>query len=75
VARDPNETRPEHVQELRDAGFDDAQITALTVYVAGRMAFSAVNGALGAAPDVEYRTLAPEPVLRAVDYGRPIADG
>lgn len=73
VARDPGGTRPEDVQALRDAGFDDGQILALTVYVAGRVAFSTVNGALGAAPDVEYRTLAPEPVRAAVAYGRPVA--
>jgi alkylhydroperoxidase family enzyme len=73
VARDPNGTTPDDVRALREAGFDDGQILALTVYVAGRMAFSAVNGALGARPDAEYRTLAPEPVLSAVDYGRPVA--
>ena len=75
VARDPNRTSPDDVRGLREAGFDDAQILALTVYVAGRMAFSAVNGALGARPDAEYRALAPDPVLSAVDYGRPLAGG
>ena len=74
VARDPNGTTPVHVAALRNAGFDDEQILALTVYVAGRMAFSAVNGALGAQPDPEYRTLAPQRVLSAVDYGRPLAE-
>ena len=74
VARDPNGTSPDDVRALREAGFDDAAIAALTVYVAGRVAFSTVNGALGARPDAEYRTLAPGPVLAAVDYGRPVAD-
>ena len=75
VAQDPNGTTPDDVRALREAGFDDAQVLALTVYVAGRIAFSTVNGALGARPDAEYRTLAPPPVLGAVDYGRPVADG
>ncbi len=75
VARDPNGTSPDDVRALREAGFDDEQILAVTVYVAGRMAFSAVNGALGARPDAEYRTLAPEPVRSAVGYGRPVAGG
>jgi uncharacterized peroxidase-related enzyme len=74
VARDPNGTGPDDVAALRDAGFDDAQILALTVYAAGRMAFSAVNDALGARPDVQYRESAPEAVLHAVTYGRPIAE-
>ena len=47
--------------ELRDAGFSDADIFAMTVYVALRIALSTVNDALGACPDAEYRTLAPAP--------------
>jgi alkylhydroperoxidase family enzyme len=74
VARDPNGAGPEEVQALREAGFDDAQVLALTVYAACRIAFSTVNGALGARPDAEYREFAPEPVLTAVTYGRPVAD-
>jgi uncharacterized peroxidase-related enzyme len=72
VARDPNGTRTEDVQELRDAGFSDADIFAMTVYVALRIALSTVNDALGARPDAEYRTLAPAPVRDAVTYGRPV---
>jgi hypothetical protein len=56
VARESNGTSPGQVAALRDACFDDAQIVALTVYVAGRLAFSAVNSALGTRPDAEYRT-------------------
>ena len=74
VARDPNGTGPDDVRALREAGFDDAQVLALTVYAACRVAFSAVNGALGAHPDAEYREFAPAPVLAAVTYGRPLAD-
>jgi alkylhydroperoxidase family enzyme len=66
VARDPNGTGPDDVRALRDAGFDDAQILALTVYAAGRVAFSTVNGALGAHPDVQYRETAPHAVRDAV---------
>ena len=72
VTRDPNGTSTEDVQELRDAGFSDADIFAMTVYVALRVALSTVNDALGARPDAEYRTLAPAPVRDAVTFGRPI---
>ena len=74
LARDPNGTTAADVEALRAAGYDDAQILAISVYVAGRIAFSTVNGALGAAPDAAYRTLAPERVRAAVAYGRPVAD-
>jgi alkylhydroperoxidase family enzyme len=72
VTRDPNATSTEDVQELRDAGFCDADIFAMTVYVALRIALSTVNDALGARPDARYRTLAPAPVRGAVTFGRPI---
>ena len=73
VAHDPNGTTPEDVQALRDAGFGDAQIVGVTAYVAGRVAFSAVNDALGARPDAELLAQAPEAVRAAVDWGRPPA--
>jgi uncharacterized peroxidase-related enzyme len=72
VARDPNHTSAADVQDLRDAGYSDAQIFAMTAYVALRLAFSTVNDALGARPDAAFRTSAPEAVLGAVSYGRPI---
>ncbi len=72
VVRDPNHTSAADVQELRDAGFGDAQIFAMTAYVALRLAFSTINDALGARPDSAFRSSAPEAVLDAVDYGRPI---
>jgi alkylhydroperoxidase family enzyme len=72
VARDPNGTSAQDVQELRDAGFSDADIFAITVYVALRIALSTVSDALGVLPDAQYRTLAPSPVRDAVTYGRPI---
>ena len=73
VARDPNATTPDDVQALRDAGFGDAQIFAVTAYVAGRVAFSTVNDALGARPDAELLALAPDAVRATVDWGRPPA--
>ena len=47
LARDPNSTTAADVQSLRAAGFDDAQIFAITVFAALRIAFSTVNDALG----------------------------
>ena len=73
VARDPNATSAADVQRLRDAGFTDPEILAITLFVGLRMAFSSVNDALGAAPDPALRSTAPPAVLDAVTYGRPIA--
>lgn len=73
VARDPNATTGADVQSLRDVGFDDAQILAVTTFVALRLAFSSVNDALGARPDHELGASAPAPVRDAVTYGRPVA--
>ena len=75
VARDPNGTGEADVAELRQAGFSDADIFAMTVFVALRVAFSTVNDALGARPDAVFRTAAPAAVRDAVSYGRPIATG
>jgi alkylhydroperoxidase family enzyme len=74
VARDPNRTSAADVQELRDAGFSDSQIFAITVFVALRIAFSTVNDALGVCPDAALRSTAPQEVLDAVTFGRPIDD-
>ena len=57
------------VQSLRDAGFDDDQIMAVTVFVALRVAFSTVNDALGAVPDPNSAGL-PAPIADAVTWGR-----
>jgi uncharacterized peroxidase-related enzyme len=75
VARDPNGTSASDVQELRDVGFSDGEIFAITTYVALRIAFSTVNDALGARPDAVLRSSAPDEVLQAVTFGRPIEDG
>ena len=50
MATDPNAVVEEDVQSLRDLGFEDAQILALSIYVGLRLAFSTVNDALGVAP-------------------------
>ena len=70
LTRDPNATGAAEVQALRDAGFDDAQIAALTLYAALRIAFSTVNDALGARPDRGLVEAAPPAVRSTVTYGR-----
>ncbi len=72
ITRDPNATDADDVQALRDAGYDDAQIFAITTFVALRIAFSTVNDALGARPDRELGETAPAPVRDAVTFGRPV---
>ena len=73
VSAEPNAIRGADVEALREVGYDEAQILAITVYIALRIAFSTVNGALGAVPDGQLRELLPASVLSAVAYGRPIA--
>ena len=71
VARDPNATTAEDVQQLRDAGFTDQQIFTMTVLVALRLAFTTVNDALGARPDRTLHDTTPAAVRDAVTFGRP----
>jgi uncharacterized peroxidase-related enzyme len=71
---DPNATTADDVDELRRAGFDDAQIVAITAFVGLRIAFSTVNDALGVRPDHQLRGVVPAAVRDAVTFGRPIAD-
>ena len=70
VTRDPNSTTAADVQALRDAGFDDDQIMAVTVFVALRAAYSTINDALGAAPDSELVASLPALITSAVTWGR-----
>lgn len=72
VVRDPNATTSADLQALQNAGFDDSQVFAMTVFVALRLAFSTVNDALGATPDAQLQHDAPEQVVAAVDFGRPV---
>jgi len=73
VVQAPNATTVAHVDELRAAGYDDGQIVAITLFVALRLAFAAVNDALGAQPDAELAAAAPPPVRDAVTFGRPVS--
>jgi len=73
VVHDPNGTTAADVDALRAAGLDDAQILAVTVFVALRMAFASVNDAVGARPDAELAARAPAEVGAAVAFGRPAA--
>jgi uncharacterized peroxidase-related enzyme len=70
VVRHPNETTAQDVEQLREVGFDDEQIVALTVFVALRLAFSTVNDALGAEPDSQLVDRVPAAVRDAVTFGR-----
>jgi SAM-dependent methyltransferase/alkylhydroperoxidase family enzyme len=70
VVSDPNGITDDDVGELRSAGFSDVQIFAITAYIAGRLAFSTVNDALGAQPDYELASGVPREVRNAVQYGR-----
>jgi SAM-dependent methyltransferase/alkylhydroperoxidase family enzyme len=74
VVKDPNAITAGDVQVLRDAGFDDTQIFAITAYVAFRLAFSTVNDALGATPDVELGASIPDAVRSAISFGRPVVN-
>lgn len=74
VAAAPASTTPEDVASLRAAGFSDAEVVAVTAYLAARLAFAAVNDALGARPDRELVERAPDGVLDAVDFGRPAVE-
>ncbi len=74
IARNPNATSDADIQVLREAGFSDSQIFAITVFVALRIAFACVNDALGVRPDAALRRTAPIAVLDAVTVGRPIEE-
>ena len=72
VTDDPNATSSRDVEALREVGYDDRAILAITLYVAGRIAFSTVNDALGARPDRQLAEAAPG-LADAIDFGRPVA--
>jgi hypothetical protein len=74
VARDANDTTAADLEPLREAGFSDQQIFAITLFVALRRAFSMVNDALGPQPDRQLRDAASAPVNDGVAFGRPAAD-
>ncbi len=70
VVKSPNATSPADVQQLRDAGLNDTQVFAITVFVSLRLAFSTVNDALGAQPDAELIASLPPEIVTTVSYGR-----
>jgi hypothetical protein len=58
---------------FRDAGYDP-QILAITLFIALRIAFSTVNGALGTLPDGELHDAVPPHVREVVTWGRPAGE-
>jgi hypothetical protein len=72
VVTDPTSTSPADIEPLRQAGFDDTQIFALTVYIGLRVTFALVNDSLGAQPDPELLANAPGELLRSI-FGSPTA--
>jgi len=74
VARNPNATTPEDVEELRAAGFSEQEIFEATAFVAFRLAFSTVNDALGVRPDWQLAAAAPPEVNSSVTFGRRTAE-
>lgn len=71
VARAAGSTTEADVQALREAGWTDEEVFRATTFVALRMAFSTVNGALGARPDAELVERAGPAVAATVTWGRP----
>ncbi len=72
VVRNPNAAAREDVEMLRAAGLSEREIFDATLLVAFRLAFTTVNGALGARPDRQLADEAPVEVRESVTFGRPI---
>ena len=70
VAADPNGTTRDDVAKLLDTGLTAKEVFEATAYVAFRLAFSTVDNALGAEPDVQLARSAPPAVRDAVSFGR-----
>ena len=70
VLHDPNATTQADIDGLRSVGFSDREILEATTWIAFRLAFSTINDAVGAVPDVQLIERAPGPVRQAVGYGR-----
>lgn len=70
IAKDPNGVSHEDVQHLRDVGFDDPQILALTLYTALRLALSTTNDALGARPDAALADMLTPAIHDTITWGR-----
>jgi uncharacterized peroxidase-related enzyme len=72
VAYMPGATSGNDVEILRSAGLSDREIFEATAFIAFRVAFSTVSGALGASPDREAFEAAPVELRGAIDFGRPV---
>ncbi|MBG6095614.1 carboxymuconolactone decarboxylase family protein [Nocardioides sp. WG-D5] len=70
VARSPGSSTPRDIERLRDAGFSEPQIVALTIYAGLRTAFSSINGALGARPDITLADALDPAVRTVITWGR-----
>lgn len=70
VARSPGHSTPQDIQRFRDAGFKEPQIVALSTFAALRTAFSSINSALGARPDIALTETLDPAVRAAVTWGR-----
>jgi alkylhydroperoxidase family enzyme len=73
LAADPNGTTPADVERLRQLGFDEAQIVAMTLYTSLRIAMSVTNDALGAHPDLALADQLDPAVRAGITWGRPPA--
>jgi uncharacterized peroxidase-related enzyme len=71
VVAHPSGTTKEDVDAMRAAGLTQKEIVEATTLVAFRVAFSMVNGALGAGPDIGLKDSAPPALVESVTYGRP----
>lgn len=72
VALRPHTTTAADAELLREHGWADAQIFAITVFAALRMAFATVNDALGVPPDLQLADATPPALREAIDFGRPL---
>lgn len=70
VAADPNATDQSGVDRLLSVGLTAQEVFEATAFVAFRLAFSAVDNALGAEPDLQLAQSAPAAVRQAVTFGR-----
>ena len=73
VAAGASQMTDADLAELRDLGLDDAEILDVVLAAAARCFFSTVLDAVGAEPDVVFRSLDPS-VREALTVGRPIAE-
>lgn len=72
VIGNPTAVAREDVETLSAAGLSEREIFDATVLAAFRLAFTTVNGALGACPDRQLADQAPVEVRESVTFGRPI---